>query len=155
MNTNGNPKALFIRNATTEDAVILARFYSFFENKTIPAKQVEARIAATQQLETALLAFVDEKPVGFASLRLIPALSSDAPHAEIAELYVEVESQNSEHETAIIKGALLEKAEGLAREKGASNLSLQAGLKNKISQDLYRSLGYLDFALIMQKSINS
>ncbi|MBL7163189.1 MAG: GNAT family N-acetyltransferase [Anaerolineales bacterium] len=152
MNTQKIDKAS-IRIATTDDAVHLARFYSYFENKTITAKQVETRLTATRHLETPLLAIVDDKPVGFASLRLVPALSSEAPHAEITELYIEIENQSDEHEPRIIKRALLEKAEGIAQDKGATSLTLHTGLKNKASQGLYRSLGYLDYALAMQKSL--
>jgi ribosomal protein S18 acetylase RimI-like enzyme len=104
------------------------------------------RLLAIQGLETVLLAEIEGEAVGFASLRLIPYLSDDGPYAEVTELYVA-----DAHRRQGIGRALMERAEALARERGAEELILLTGQTNHAAQALYRALAFEDYALAMRK----
>jgi ribosomal protein S18 acetylase RimI-like enzyme len=82
--------------------------------------------------------------VGFAALRVVPYLSDDVPYAELTELYVE-----AAHRRQGVGRALLERASGIARERGAAELLLQTGLENRAAQAFYRAIGFHDYGLVM------
>ena len=50
-----------------------------------------------------------------------------------------------------VERSLIEHVERLAQERGAQHITLLTGLKNETAQELYRSLGYRDYALAMRK----
>ncbi len=141
-------RAFTVRLARQDDAWELARLLSIFDSQMIAQSQFLNRMKAIQNMETALLAEADGQVVGLACLRVVPCLSTDAPHAEITELWVEKSFQGNG-----IEQALIEKVETLASERGALHLILLTGLKNTEAQSLYRTVGFRDYALALRKTL--
>jgi GNAT superfamily N-acetyltransferase len=139
-------KSPTVREARPEDAVKLAHLLSLFEGDQVTPAQVLARMQATADIETPLLAESEGRLIGLACLRLAPSLSSEHPPAELIEFYVEKTFQGNG-----IERLLLERAENLATGQGASCLILLTGLKNNETQSLLRALGYRDYALALRK----
>ncbi len=137
-----------IRTATLDDAVELARLLASFNGPTVTSQQARKRLVAMQGIETAILAEVAGRIVGFASLRIVPFLSEDTPYAELTEIYVE-----RLYRRQGIGRALVRHAEAMARERGATALSLLTGLDNGDAQAFYQALGYVDDALAMRKPL--
>ncbi len=138
-----------IRIAAPEDAPELARLLEAFNGPTVTSQQAESRLLAMQGIETALLAEVGGRPVGLASLRLVPYLSDDVPYAELTELYVE-----RLYRRRGIGRALVRQAEAMARERGAKALNLLTGLDNGDAQAFYEAIGYVDDALAMRRALD-
>jgi ribosomal protein S18 acetylase RimI-like enzyme len=137
---------MIIRTASPDDAPSLARLLEAFNGPPVSAEQAHTRLLAIHGVETVLVAEIEGEAVGFASLRLIPYLSDDAPYAELTELYVA-----DTHRRRGIGHALLERAEALARERGAAEIILLTGQTNETAQAFYRSLGYGEYGLAMCK----
>jgi ribosomal protein S18 acetylase RimI-like enzyme len=143
-------KNLVIRTATPEDAPELARLNAAFNGVQEPPECLAARLIDPKRVETPIIAEIEGRAVGFACLRLVPALCYDPIHAELTELYVEEACRRQG-----IGRALVTYAERLARESGAEELVLLTGLKNARGQAFYRALGYADWALAMRKRFES
>ncbi|MFQ5616612.1 MAG: GNAT family N-acetyltransferase [Anaerolineales bacterium] len=143
-----NNTHLTVRIASIEDASKLSPMLSYIENQPISPTQVMQRVCAAHAAETPFIAEQGSKIVGFAFVRLVPTISSDQPYAEITELYVEDETKRG-----TISKALTKKIEALAREKGATHLVLLTGLRNIPTKNLYRALGYRDYALALRKTL--
>ena len=120
MNPN-HTSPLTVRVATLEDARKLAPMLSFIENGEITSDQVRARMELTHSTETPFIVEKDGQPTGFAFLRIVSALSTEEPYAEITEIYVEDITQRE-----TIGSKITEKLEALAFEKGAVYLHLHA-----------------------------
>src|SRR5438045_2035796 len=118
-----------IRVAGPEDAGELALLLEAFNGPSVSTEQARRRLIAAEGVETALLAKVEGRSVGFAAVRVVPYLSDDVPYAELTELYVE-----AAHRRRGVGRALLERAAGIARERGAAELLLQTGLENRTAQ---------------------
>ena len=71
------------RVATLEDAHGLARLNAAFNDIHEPAQQLRSRLANPHRVETPIVAEVNECIVGFASLRLVPCVFYETPHAEL------------------------------------------------------------------------
>ncbi|GAB4580583.1 MAG: hypothetical protein Fur0022_33250 [Anaerolineales bacterium] len=142
------PTPFTVRVATLDDARHLSPMLSFIENEEITTAQVKARMEAAAPTETPFIAEVDGQPAGFAFLRLVPALSTAEPFAEITELYVQDLTQRE-----TIGAKLAELLEAHAREKGAASLHLLTGLRNTDAKNMYRALGYVDYALALRKRL--
>jgi len=143
-----SPTQVAVRVATLDDARKLSPMLSFIENEEITADQVRARMEATLSTETSFLAEIDGLPAGFALLRIVPAISTAEPFAEITELYVEDITQRE-----TIGAKMAEELETLAREKGAAFLHLLTGLRNTEAKNTYRAMGYQDYALALRKRL--
>jgi ribosomal protein S18 acetylase RimI-like enzyme len=141
-------KAYTVRLARQEDAWEIAHLLSIFDSQMIAQSQFIQRMQALQNIETALLAEADDHLVGLACLRLVPSLSTEAPYAEITELWVDKPFQGNG-----VEQALIARLEALASTRGALHLVLLTGLKNNETQGLYRSLGFREFALAMRKTL--
>jgi ribosomal protein S18 acetylase RimI-like enzyme len=139
---------MFIRIAQPEDAPRLTPLLVQFNGPPISVEQVRRRLVAIQGIETVLLAEVEGEVIGFASLRLVPYLSEDAPRAELTELYVE-----PAHRRQGVGRALLRRVEALAREGGATELVLLTGRENKSAQAFYRAIGFRECAVAMEKRL--
>ena len=137
-----------VRVATPEDARKLAPMLSFIENGEITADQVRTRMELTHPAETPFIVEKDGQPTGFAFLRIVPALSTEEPYAEITEIYVEDITQRE-----TIGSKLTEKLEAFALEKGAVYLHLLTGLRNTDAKNTYRAMGYRDYALALRKRL--
>jgi ribosomal protein S18 acetylase RimI-like enzyme len=142
-------KSFTVRLARPDDAWEMARLLSIFDSEMVAQSQFLARLNAIENLEIPILAEAGGKIIGLAFLRLAPALSSDAPYAEIAELWVEKAYQGNG-----VERTLIERVETLAVEGGALHLILHTGLKNTEAQHLYRELGYREYALAMRKVLS-
>lgn len=140
-----------VRLATPDDAAsLLPMFESFygayFRPKTEQA--IRAHLAAASAVDLVLLAEDAGVPVGFASLRLIPQIESDGPHAELSDLFVDEGRRRRG-----IGRALMVSAERIARERGSPRLVLVTGFDNPEAQAFYRRLGFEDHALQMKKNL--
>ena len=140
---------MIIRVAQPEDAPVLLPLLEAFDGPPISVEQVRQRLLAIQGVETVLLAELEGQAVGFASLRLVPFLSDDVPRAELTELYVE-----AAYRRRGVGRALLERVEALARESGARELALLTGRNNRTAQAFYRTIGFRECALAMEKPLD-
>lgn len=141
------PTQVTVRVATPDDARKLSPMLSFIENSEITSDEIRARIETTQT-ETPFIAEQNGQPAGFAFLRVVPALATEAPFAEITELYVEDLTQRE-----AISGVITTRLEDFAREKGAVYLHLLTGLRNTDAKNIYRAQGYIDYALALRKRL--
>jgi GNAT superfamily N-acetyltransferase len=137
---------LVIRIATPEDALELARLNAAFNCVQEPPERLTARLVDPRCVETPIIAAVEGRAVGFACLRLVPALCYESTYAELTELFVEKARRRQG-----IGRALVAYAERLARDSGAEELVLLTGLGNADGQAFYRALGYADWELAMRR----
>ena len=66
-----------------------ARLNAIFNGVQVGLEQLSSRLANPHRVETPIVAEVDNCIVGFASLRLVPCVFYDTPHAELTELFVQ------------------------------------------------------------------
>lgn len=128
---------IHVRVAGPEDAQELARLNAAFNEVYEPPEAIQQRLADPGRVETPLIAVVGLRAVGFAALRVAPSVFYSEPHAELTELYIDPAWRRH-----AIGRRLIELAERLAREHGASDLVILTGADNTAAQALYRSLGY-------------
>ncbi len=143
--------AVHVRVATTGDAPLLLPMFEAFYGNYFRPKTVEAireHMAAASAVDLVLIAEDGGVPVGFASLRLIPQIESDSPHAELSDLFVEARRRREG-----IGRALMAFAERTAREHGSPHLFLVTGFDNPGAQAFYRRIGFADHAVQMQKDL--
>ena len=93
---------------------------------------------------------LDEQPVGFACLRLIPHLQGDEPYAELTDIYVDAPFRRQG-----VARALIAHVEAMARARGARGLVIITGFDNDGAQAAYRASGYADWALAMEKRFSN
>ena len=139
---------LIVRPATVDDAGELARLNAAFNGSREAPEYLACRLADPRRVETPLVAEMDQRVVGFASLRLVPCVFYAEPRAELTELFVEVA-----HRHRGIGRALVAYAERLAVEGGATELFVLTGFENYAAQALYRTLGYRDYDLALCKEL--
>lgn len=137
---------IVIRVATDDDAAAVVYLNTLFNGSSEPAEKLAPRLADPQHVEKALLAEMDGQVVGFAGLRLVPALFYPTPQAELTELFV-LET----HRRQGVGRALVAYAESVARQNGAESLLILTDLSNSAAQTLYHALGYEDEALALRK----
>ena len=138
------------RIATPDDAEELARLNGVFNRVFEPSRTLALRLENTRQVETPILAEMEGRVVGFAAVRVVPCVCYATPYAELTELFVEEAWRRRG-----VGRALMEQAENLAREKGATSLLLLTGLGNADAQAFYQALGYADRHLAMEKKLRS
>ncbi len=137
-----------VREATLADAPVLAELNAEFNGPEVRGDQTAQRLTQCADLERALIAEVDAVAVGFASVRIVPALADDHPHATLTELFVRPAWRRRG-----IGRSLVEHAEARARAADAENLALLTSLDNHVAQAFYRGLGYRDWALALRRSL--
>ena len=140
------------RPAESADAAGLAqlvRLNSLFNGESNSAEQIAARLADPHCVETALLAEVDDRIIGFAALRVVPCVFFAEPYAEVTELYVE-----EGYRRRGVGRALVAHAEKLAREAGAQQMLILTDFYNSTAQSLYRSMGYVHYDIALCKDLN-
>src|SRR5437660_11352527 len=123
----GTPRVR-VRLARLEDAPgvvpLFGTFYGAFFGGRVTETAVAGRLRLAAPHESVIVAEVDDRLTGFASLRVIDSLDPD-PYAELADLFVEPESPRLG-----VAARLAKYAEGIARDPGASPIALLRGHKN-------------------------
>ncbi len=135
-----------IRLATDADAAELARLMVAFDNPPRTPEQQRALMHRAAAHERAFVAELDGRLIAFLCLKFAPMISQPAPFAEVTDLFVE-----ERYRRRGIARALMHAAEQSAREQGASGMWLITGFKNEDAQNLYRSIGFLDWSLAMKR----
>jgi GNAT superfamily N-acetyltransferase len=138
------------RIATLDDVAELARLNAAFNDVHEPSVRLAARLADPRRAETAILAELQGRAVGFASLRLAPCLFAADTYAELTELYVDQASRRRG-----VGLALVAHAERLAQQAGAEVLCLLTGFGNQVGQAFYSAAGYQQAQLVMCKRLAS
>jgi glucosamine-phosphate N-acetyltransferase len=139
---------LDIRAASPADAAVLADLIAQFSGPQGDAEETAARLVACTGLEVALIAWIGSEAVGFACLRVTPAIGSRTPHALLTELYV-----GESYRQRGVGRALVERAESLACQQGAPDLYLFTGGQNLTAQRFYAALGYTTRGVTLYKPI--
>lgn len=140
-----------VRVATREDAPALLPMFEAFYGAHFEPKSLEAireHMAAASAIDTVLLAERDGVAVGFASLRLLPQVENDLPHAELSDLFVEERARRQG-----IGRALVGLAETLAKDRGCPQIVLVAGSDNDGARRFYRAVGFEDHAVQLRKNL--
>lgn len=150
MTAMANAEGLQIRPATPNDAEVLAELIAEFNGSQGDAAETAARLRACDGLEVALIAWTPAGPAGFACLRVTPAIGSREVHTLLTELYVRERFRRQG-----IAAALVQRAEALAREHGASTLLLFTGRPNTGAQAFYEALRFESPWIVYQRPIVS
>jgi ribosomal protein S18 acetylase RimI-like enzyme len=137
-----------VRQATPEDAPVLAPLLDHFDHMGATPEQVAARMRACQDVLTTFLGELDGEPAGFACLRLVPHLQGDEPYAELTDIFVEPPFRRRG-----FARALLAHVAAAARAAGASEVVLITGFDNEDAQAAYRAAGYANWALAMKREL--
>ncbi len=142
-----------MRAATAADAAaLLPMFEAFYGDYLRPktAEGIREHLRAASTIDTVLLVEDPGGPVGFASLRILPQVESDLPHAELSDLFVD-----ARHRRRGVGRALVASAEEFARSRGCRSLQLTVGFDNDGARAFYRRAGFSDFALTMKKPLEA
>lgn len=143
--------AVQVRKATPGDAAELLRLNTLFNGAgEMTPEQLVAQQAVCTGVESAYLAEVGGRIVGFACLRLIPTIFSSAPYAELTELFVEVAYQRHG-----IGRALIDFVEAEAQAAGAEELFLMTGFRNTVAHHFYHRSGYSLRCFTMHKPLTT
>lgn len=137
-----------VRIATEADGAELARLNAAFNDVYEPPETVCARLTDPGQVEIALIAKDGARGVGFAGLRVVPALFYKAPSAELTELYVEPAARRQGVGRRLVALAL-----EIARDRGARELRVLTSPDNEAGRALYRSMGFKENDISMTKTI--
>ncbi len=137
---------LRIRSAQKHDAAAIAELVTEFTGLPTTPDQMQARLQHSRGIEHPLVAEVEGKVVGFASLRLFHYLGEDVPYAELSELFG---TQDYRHQG--IARALMAETETQARTAGASGFCVFTGPDNAAALAVYQSMGFEVFAVGLQK----
>jgi ribosomal protein S18 acetylase RimI-like enzyme len=116
------------------------------EYADLTPEHAESRMRAAEGVESVLVAYIGGQPAGFTSLRLIPYLDQDTPYAEVTQLHVRPQFRRQG-----IASQLVEAAEQLAVDAGATCLHILTGVDNFEAQAFYRNAGYEVECLDFQK----
>src|SRR5256884_1473980 len=146
----GTPR-LPVRMARLEDAPglvpLFETFYGAFFGGRVTETAVAGRLRLAAPHESVIVAEVDDRLTGFASLRVTDSLDPD-PYAELADLFVEPESRRLG-----VASRLVQYPHGLPRPHRASHLGLLTGQADTEALAFYRSAGYEEFATAMRKPL--
>ena len=126
----------------------LVRLNSLFNGASDTAEQITTRLVDPHRVETALLAEIDGKIIGFAAVRIVPCIFFAEPYAELTELFVE-----EPHRQQGAGRALVMHAEHLARQAGARQMLILTDFYNNTAQALYRSMGYMHYDIALAKDL--
>ncbi|MCA9963871.1 MAG: GNAT family N-acetyltransferase [Anaerolineales bacterium] len=137
-----------IREATIEDCATLAWLNQLFNGGDGDVEQMRRQMEAARVVERPFLALFNQQPVGFACLRLIPMVCDPHPYAELTELFVLDAARRQG-----VGRALVAHVEAVARQAGAVRMGLMTGLDNLEAQAFYRTIGYSDDGLEMEKGL--
>ncbi|MBE7433032.1 MAG: GNAT family N-acetyltransferase [Anaerolineales bacterium] len=134
--------------ASANDAPAVAKLNLLFNEVDESPEAIAARISDPNCVETAILAKIANKVVGFALVHVVPSVLYSTPHAELTELYV-----MEEYRQRGIASGLIAFAEQIAVQKGARSILVQTGDDNLSALALYKKLGYEEYDLVLRKRI--
>jgi ribosomal protein S18 acetylase RimI-like enzyme len=137
---------MLIRDVHSGDAEALSRLITEFTGLSTTAAQIRQRLARSLGVEHPIVAELDGRVAGFASLRLVNYLGEDVPYAEISELFV-----SAPYRRKGIGRALMAELETRARAAGATGLSVLTAAENDPALALYRAMGLRQFSIALQK----
>lgn len=137
---------IHIRDANIEDAEDIARLQTEFTTFETTPTETANRMHNAKGIEYPIVAEVEGKVVGFASLRLHPYLGEDAPYAELSELFV-----TEAYRRRGIAKALYSKVEEMAQEGGASSIAVLTDSNNLPALRFYQEMGLETFSIALQK----
>jgi GNAT superfamily N-acetyltransferase len=135
-----------IRPATPDDAAAIHHLNEVYNDVRATVAQIREQITRCQATETALLAEVDGRAVGFLCLRLLPQITDAHPYAEVSELFVEAEFRRSG-----VARALMDRAVAMAKAAGAKEIILMTGFKNTGGQRFYHNQDFENYCLAMKR----
>ena len=137
---------MIIRKASLEDVGQLAVLVTLFNGNNTTEEQITNRLQAMQSTEQVIVAELDDKLIGFGSLRLVYNFSDDYLYAEVTDLFVHPDFRRMK-----VAHNILSYIDQLCREKQVPQLILITGFDNPSAQSFYRSVGFTDWALAMKK----
>ena len=154
---------VMVRQANFDDAAMLAELMTELnhtvgvvgypeamsrqpEYADVSREQMAGRLSRAEGIETVLLAEVNGQPAGFISLRVIPYLDQDTPYAEVTQMHVRPAFRRRR-----VGALLIEAAEGLADQAGATCVHILTGEDNVAAQSFYRAAGYEAECIEFQK----
>jgi ribosomal protein S18 acetylase RimI-like enzyme len=143
-----NPHTRLAESADAAGLAELARLNTLFNGACDSAEQIAARLADPRRVESAILAEIDGRIVGFAGLRIVPCIFFAEPYAELTELFVE-----EAYRRCGAGRALVTHAESLAQQAGACRMLILTDPENNIAQSLYRVMGYTDYDIVLSKDL--
>lgn len=137
---------MLLREATDQDAEALARLMTEFAGLETGAEQMRRRLERSRGVEHPIVAEVEGRVVGFASLRLGYYLGEDAPYAEVSELFV-----TAPHRLQGIGRSMMLAMQERAKVAGASSMVVLTDVENGAALSVYRATGFRAFAVALQK----
>jgi len=151
--SNPNVARTHLRPVRTEDAFRLVplfeAFYGTYFGEAVTEAAIRRRLRQAEGHETLVVAEVGDQLAGFGSVRVTPSLDL-APHAELTELFVA-----SEFRRTGLASELVRHLEGIARDRGASELVVLTWKQNAEGLAFYRSAGFEQEAVAMRKTLRS
>jgi ribosomal protein S18 acetylase RimI-like enzyme len=123
-------------------------FYGTYFGEAVTEAAVLRRLRQAEGHETVVVAEVGDRLAGFASVRVTPSLDQ-TPHAELTDLFVA-----SEFRRAGVASQLVTHLEGIARERGATELVVLTWKSNAEGLAFYRAAGYEEDAVAMRKMLS-
>lgn len=142
---------VIVRAAVPQDADVLLPMFESSYGEHLEARTpvaIRERMQAAASVDTVLLALLDRRSAGFASLRAIPQIETDRPHAELSDLFVA-----EAYRRRGVGRSLMGFAERLARQRGCVRMLLTAGVDNPGARAFYRYLGYVKFGVTMHRDL--
>ncbi|MSQ09822.1 MAG: GNAT family N-acetyltransferase [Dehalococcoidia bacterium] len=163
----GEGSAFSIRQATTEDASVVAKLMSAFNRQVgvmgigwghdtapevsdVSPEQARRRLAAMVATERVYLADAGGQAVGIAALRLVSHLDQDVPYAEMTQIYVDPVRRASG-----VGALLIAHVEAEAQAAGTTAIYLLTGEDNTGAQAFYRRQGYAAHYVGFEKALTS
>ena len=137
-----------IRFARPSDANDLSILVTLFSGSPTSSDQILFRLNAMKDSEQVIVAELDNKVIGFGSLRLVHFFSGDNLYAEVTDLFVHPDFRRIKIAHQIMNFISI-----YCKHKGASEIVLITGFDNKNAQSFYKSIGYQDWALAMKKPL--
>jgi len=129
--------SVVIRPAVADDSAAIALLLAEL-GYPAPADAIPVRLERMEgEGQHLLLAELDGRVVGLASLFLRHVIVDDAPFARLAALVVSADSRGRG-----VGAALVADAERLARQGGCTILEVTSGLHRPEAHDFYRDLGF-------------
>ncbi len=137
-----------LRKASLQDAEQLSILVSLFNGNPTSQEQIKKRLENMQSTEEVIVAELDNKIVGFGSLRLVFNFSDDYLYAEVTDLFVHPDFRRMK-----VAHNIMSFIERICKEQNVPQLILITGFDNASAQTFYRRVGFLDWAFAMKKEL--